>query len=121
MHGCDNSANSNIGISISAQLTNVRAVFLMAYYCESAQRVGCGWSTDIQEARAVGNLNHLVDMRGEAYVFIKLRGSLLSGNASAGGGLGGNAQAQCGQRKNNAAHRQNCFPGKKQMVAPIAP
>ena len=81
VHGLNGSANLHILIAIAAQVAHFRAVVAEADDDESAAVVWRGGSAHVKEARAVGQLHHVVNVRRETNVLFRQAGGFIGRNA----------------------------------------
>jgi hypothetical protein len=70
VHGLNNAANLDIGVAIFAEFANFISVFPGAEDGESTGVVGGLGGADVEEASAIWKLNHVIDMRSNADVFV---------------------------------------------------
>jgi hypothetical protein len=113
VHGLNSSANPHILIAIAAQISDLRAVVAEADDGEAAVVVRCGWSANVKEARAVGQLHHFVNVGGETDVLVELLGGEVRGDAGAGcGDCGGRHRAGEQRDQNCSEHERRSLSGE---------
>ncbi len=100
VHGLHDAANLHVGVAIFLQLADIGAVFLKADNGEAALLVRGLRRADVEEPRAIWKLHHIIDMRGNANVFVEHLRRLVGGDARLG--FGGKRE----RRRANGDHRQ---------------
>ena len=90
VHGLDDAAHLDIHVAVLAQFAHVLMILPEADDGETAGVVGGLRRAYVEEARAIGKLNHIINMGGNANVFLEHFGGLVGGDAGLGrGGHGG--------------------------------
>lgn len=124
VHGLDDAADLDVEIAIFAELADLVVVFPRADYGETTVVVGGLGGADVEETGAVGKLNDVVDMRGDANVVVEHFGGLVGGEAGLGGGVGGEGEESGGESHNKTVRGARAhggrFPGNGGMLARCA-
>ena len=81
VHGLYDAAHLHIHVAVLGELADQVAVFPLADDGKGAGVVGGLWRADIEEAGAVGKLDDVVDVSGDADVFVDQPRSLVCGHA----------------------------------------
>lgn len=81
MHGADDAANPHIRAAELAQLADRILVFSEALDGEAAGIIGGIRRAYVQEPGPIGKFHHIIDMRGDADVFVEVLRSLIDGDA----------------------------------------
>jgi hypothetical protein len=81
----DDAADLDVHVAVVLEFADFGAVFLEADDGESAGVVGGLGGTDVEEAGSIWKFNYVVDMRGDAYVFVEVLLGLVDGDAGFGG------------------------------------
>jgi hypothetical protein len=90
VHGLDNAAYVDIHIPIFAQLAHFRAIGIEADDSEGASIIDCAGRAEVEEASAIGQFDDVVDVGGDANIFVEEFGGVIGG--AAGFGVCGEAQ-----------------------------
>ena len=77
VHGTDDAADEDVLILVAAQFTDLTVVGIEAEHEKAALGIRHGERTDIEEACAVLELDHIVDMRADADILAKELGRLI--------------------------------------------
>ena len=90
MEGLDDAADLDVHVAVFLELADFVVVFPRADDGESAGVVGGLRGADVEEAGSVWKFDNVIDMRGDADVFIEVLLGVFYGDAGFGfGGVGG--------------------------------
>ena len=70
MEGLDDTADLDVGVAVVLELADIGVVFPGADDGESAGVVGGLRGADVEEAGSIWKLHYVIDMRGDADVFV---------------------------------------------------
>ena len=70
MEGLDDTADLDVGVAVFLELADIGVVFPGADDGESAGDVGGLRGADVEEAGSVWKFDNVIDMRGDADVFV---------------------------------------------------
>jgi hypothetical protein len=96
VHGLYDAADLDLHVAIFCELADQVVVLPGADDSESAVVIGGLGRADVEEAGAVWKLHYIIDIRGNANVFVEHFGGLVGGDAGLGLGGGGRQGRECG-------------------------
>jgi len=122
MHGLDDAADLDVKVAIFAEFANVVAVFPEADEGEAAGIVRGLRGADIEKNGAIGELDDIVDVGGDADVLVEHFGGLIGGDAGllpGGGGGEWDRQGEQDEPVRGAHAHKGSLRKAGRMVAPI--
>ena len=84
VHGLDDAADLDVHVAIFSELTDFVAIFPQTDNGEAALLVRGLGRAHVKERRAIGKLHHIIDMRGDANVFVEEFRGFVCGDAGLG-------------------------------------
>ena len=86
--GLNDPSDLDVGVAIASELADLVMILPEADDREAAAIVGSVRRADIKEARTVGKLDHIIDVRGDADVFVQHLAGLVGRDARSLAGKG---------------------------------
>jgi hypothetical protein len=112
MHGLNQAANVHVHVAIPAQFADLFAILWQAQDCETALRVRDVRWADVQKSGSVPKRHYIIDMHGNADVFVEEFRGLFRSDARFGMTRDGYRRTK-GKQKRNSLHinslPENCL------------
>ena len=106
VHGPDDAADEDILILVAAQFADLAVVGVEAEHEEAALGIGHGERTDVEEAGAVLELDHIVDVGTDADILADELGSLIGLDAGSRRRVGMATEGVCGGQAKQGSEGQ---------------